>query len=48
MSDHIVALTISNVKRLSAVAIKLDEKSRTVIISGENGSGKTRDRKSVV
>ncbi len=41
MSEHIISLKVDNVKKLTAVAIKLDENARTVVISGENGAGKS-------
>ena len=40
-SDHIISLTISNVKKITAAKITLDENQRIVIISGENGAGKS-------
>lgn len=42
MSQHIIGLQAANVKRLTAVNIKLDPKTgKMVIISGKNGHGKT-------
>ena len=39
--QHVIALSASNVKRLTAVEIKLDKAAGTVILSGENASGKS-------
>lgn len=41
MSQHIIGLQASNVKRLSAVRIELDEDNRVVILSGANAQGKS-------
>ncbi len=39
--EHLISLSVANVKCLKAVRIKLDGESNTVVISGANGAGKS-------
>jgi DNA repair ATPase RecN len=39
--QHVLGLVASNLKRITAVEIKLDKTSGTVIVAGENGAGKS-------
>lgn len=39
--NHIIALKVSNYKRIKAVSLKLDAKGNTIVISGRNAQGKS-------